>query len=180
MLVHFLDRERGGFFLSADDGEELFVRAKEYYDGAIPSGNSVAASNLLRLHRITGREEYAKAAEDTLRSFSEWIVRSPMAYTQLLLAVDFACGPSFEVVLAGDPEADDLRAMRREIQRRFAPNKVLLLRPEGAAPPITRIAAFTEPQVARDGKATAYVCRDFACEAPTTSWQDVIESLKGR
>src|SRR5262249_13394186 len=100
--------------------------------------------------------------------------RMPSAHALYLLALDFALGPSFEVVVAGDPAAADTRAMLRAFQARFAPNLVLLLRPEGEAPPIAALAPFTLDQQSRGGRATAYVCRNYACRAPTT---DVAEAL---
>jgi len=166
MVAHFRDEENGGFFLSADDAAELLgVRGKEAYDGAIPSGNSVAAWNLLRLARITGRTDLEQLAAGALRSHSKTVAQSPSAHTQLLRAVDFAQGPSYEIVIAGDPEAEDTAAMLRAFRSRYLPNKVLLLRPPGDSP-ITKIAPFTEAQ-SSSGPATAYVCRDFACKAPT-------------
>ena len=173
MRAHFADAERGGFFTAADDGEELLFRHKEVYDGALPSGNSVAAWNLLRLARLTGSTELEEDARRTLSAFGS-AARMPSAHTLYLLALDCALGPSFEVVIAGDPAAADTRAMLRAFQGRFAPNLVLLLRPPGDAPAIAELAPFTLDQTSRGGKATAYVCRNYACRAPTT---DVAQAL---
>jgi hypothetical protein len=166
MRAHFADAEAGGFFTSADDAEALIFRHKEVYDGALPSGNSVAAWNLLRLARLTGRQELEEDARRTLAAFGS-AARMPAAHTLYLLALDFALGPSFEVVVAGDPTAPDARALLGAFQRRFLPHVVLVQRPEGDAPPITRLAPFTAEQKSRAGKALAYVCRDRACHAPT-------------
>jgi len=173
MRAHFADAERGGFFTAPDDGEALLFRHKEVYDGALPSGNSVAAWNLLRLARLTGRAELEDDARRTLSAFGS-AARMPSAHTLYLLALDCALGPSFEVVIAGDPAAADTRAMLRAFQGRFAPNLVLLLRPPGEAPAIAELAPFTLEQTSRGGKATAYVCRNHACRAPTT---DVAQAL---
>jgi hypothetical protein len=178
MLEHFLDEERGGFYLSPDDGEELITRSKESYDGAIPSGNAVAALNLVRLSRLTGEARYEEHAEALFRAFSTDVASGPQGHTQLLLAHEFVAGPSYELVVAGDPSADDTRAMLRAVAEAFVPNAVVLLRPGGVAEPeIAGIAEYTRAQDWKDGVATAYVCRDFACRAPTTDVGEVLEAL---
>ncbi|HED64334.1 MAG TPA: thioredoxin domain-containing protein [Planctomycetes bacterium] len=177
MIAHFADEKGGGFFLSADDGDELLgVRGKEAYDGAIPAGNSIAAWNLLRLARITGRTAYEERAAGCMRSFSKTVARSPTAHTQLLAAVDFSLGPTFEVVIAGDPGAADTKALVRAFHARFAPNKVLLLRPPGETPAIARIAPFTKDQVPGEN-ATAFVCRDYTCKLPTSDVEKALSFL---
>ena len=178
MITHFPDEARGGFFSSADDGVQLFVRGKEFYDGAIPSGNSVAALNLLRLGRLTGETRYEEYAQGTLRAASVEVASVAGGHTQLFAAVDFATGPSFEVVIAGDPEADDTKAMLRALRRRFLPHKVVLLRPAaGEDSPITALADYAKLQPSLGGKATAYVCRDFTCAAPTTDVETMLRLL---
>jgi uncharacterized protein YyaL (SSP411 family) len=177
MRAHFTDAEHGGFFTTADDAEELLFRHKSVYDGALPSGNSVAAWNLVRLARLTGRTELEEAAERTLACFGS-AARTPMAHTVWLLALDGALGPSFEVVVAGDPAAADTRALLRAFQERYLPHLVLLLRPDGEAPAIAELAPFTRDQTSRAGKATAYVCRDHACRAPTTDVAQALANLE--
>ncbi len=181
MIEHFHDDVRGAFFLTADDGEELFVRGKEIFDGAIPSGNSVAALDLLRLARITGEVRYEELAAETMRAFSGEVTRSPGVFTMLMTAVDFAEGPSYEVVIAGDAQAEDTQAMLRAIRSRFLPHKVVVRRSaEGDGAPVTEIAEYAKPQTSLDGRATAYVCRQFTCEAPTTDVEVVLRSLEAR
>ena len=96
------DDSIGGFYFTPDDGEDLIIRKKEIYDGAIPSGNSVAMLNLLRLGRITADSSLEDKAVMIGRSFSTVVRQAPSAYTQLMVAVDFAVGPSCEVPIAGD------------------------------------------------------------------------------
>ena len=180
MLAHFEDPVRGGFFLSADDVDDLITRGKEAYDGAIPAGASIAAWNLLRLARLTGRMELEDHALRSMALFSRTAARNPSAHTQLMAAVDFVVGPSFEIVVAGDPAADDTRALLRAFRRRHLPNKVLVLRPPGAAPPITELIPYTAAQLPVGGQATAYVCRDFACKAPTTDVEEALGHLDPR
>ena len=176
MIAHFGDAEQGGFFSSADDAEALLFRHKDVYDGALPSGNSVAAWVLLRLARITGQTELEERAERTLRAFGG-AARSPAAHTLYLLALDFALGPSFEIVVAGDPAAADTRALLSAFAHRYRPHTVLLARPEGDAPPIAALAPYTLDQTSRAGRATAYVCRNYACRAPTSDIEQALRNL---
>ncbi|MFQ6114663.1 MAG: thioredoxin domain-containing protein [bacterium] len=179
MLTNFWDEKNGGLFFSADSLTELLVRTKEIYDGAIPSGNSVAALNLLRLGRITANEEFEKKAAAIGQAFTNQVKRAPIGYTQLMNAIDFAVGPSYEVVIAGDSKAADTRTMLQALQQRFVPNKIVLLRPTGhAAPPIVKIAKFTRYQTTLNGRATAYVCLNYACKAPTNNVEEMLKLLK--
>jgi len=176
VIKHFRDGDAGGFFFTPDDGEKLLVRPKEVYDGAVPSGNSVAMLNLLRLARLTGRTELEDEAAAVGRAFSQQVAKAPANHAMLMIAVDFAVGPSQEVVVVGDREADDTSAMLNAVGRAFVPNAVVLFIPsdKGAAE-ITELAPYATGFEAVDGKATAYVCSNYACERPTT---DVGEMLK--
>ncbi len=181
LLRHFWDNEAGGFYFTADDAEKLLVRQKDIYDGALPSGNSVAALNLLRLGRITGKAEFEEKAVRLGGAFSKAVKQMPSAYTQLLLAVDFALGPSYEVVIVGKSGTDDTKAMIRALRGHFVPNKIVLLRPSGEeSPDITRLAEYTKYQSSIHGKATAYVCLDYNCKLPTTDSEKMLEMLGAR
>ncbi len=169
---------QGGYFLSPDDGEELFQRPREIYDGAIPSGNSIAAMNLLRLGRMTGESAYEDKANALLNSFSGDIAGAPSAHAQALLALDFAIGPSLEIVLVGEKEAEDTQTMVDALHEQFIPNKVVLLRPPGDESEIIKLAPFTEAQVAIGGKPTAYVCRNFSCSLPTADAKKMVELMR--
>ncbi|MGZ5440561.1 MAG: thioredoxin domain-containing protein [Thermoanaerobaculia bacterium] len=153
----------GRFYITPENAETLLVRPREVGDGAIPSGNSVQLMNLVRLSRITANEAYEKQAAELLRTASDEVSLAPVAATYLLSALDFSLGPSFEIVLSGD----DVSAMRRAVFAPFVPNKVVVHRPSGASR-ITQIAPYTEEQRAIGGKATAYVCTNYACKLPTT------------
>jgi len=174
----FWDDEVGGYFLTPDDGEALIVRTKEIYDGAIPSGNSVACLNLLRLGRLTGESEFEHRADEVLQAFSGSVAAGPSNYTQLLLALDFQVGPSLEIVVAGSRDAADTRAMLRELERGFVPNKVVVLRPDEGAEAVQKLAPYTEYQTSIDGKATAYVCQNFTCQRPTTDVEQMLANVK--
>jgi hypothetical protein len=178
LLKYFWDNESGGFFFTPDDGESLLVRQKEIYDGAIPSGNSVAMLNLLRLGRITSSPSFEEKAASIGRAFSRNVQQAPSAYTQLMMAVDFGVGPSYEVAIAGKSQAEDTRAMVKALRTHFIPNKVVIFRPiEQEAPQITRLARFTKGKSSIDSKATAYVCLNHSCKMPTTDISRMLELL---
>lgn len=179
LIARFWDDKHGGLFFTAHDGEALIARTKEIYDGALPSGNSVAMMNLLRLSRITADPDLEKKAAAIGAVFSAQVAQAPSAHTQLLCAIDFAVGPSFEVVIASNPGAADTAAMLRPLRRTFVPNKIVIMRPnEPEPPPIVKLASFTAFQLPLDGRATAYVCRNYACETPTTEPSQMLRSLK--
>jgi hypothetical protein len=177
-IKRFWDSHLGGFYFTADDSEELIARKKEIYDGATPSGNSVAALNMLRLGRIVAAPGLEAKADRIGRAFSGSVKQFPSAYTQLMMAVEFGLGPSREVVIAGNPNATDTEVMLKQLRRPFLPHTVVLFRPmDQESPEITRIASYTDGQTSIDGKATAYICRDYNCELPTTDPGKMLELL---
>jgi uncharacterized protein YyaL (SSP411 family) len=178
MITHFWDDTGGGFYFSPDDGEDLLVRQKEVYDGAIPSGNSVAMLNLLRLGRITTNVDFEKKAAQIGSTFARTLKEYPSAHTQLMLALDFAVGPSHEIVIVGNLQNQDTLQMAHNLRTLFVPNKVLLFRPSGQElPEISHIAEFSKNLTAIDGKATVYVCTNYMCKFPTTDLNKVYDLL---
>ncbi len=178
-IEDFWDESGGGFFLTADEAEELLVRQRNDTDGALPSAGSVALLDLLRLGRMLQNSEYEDKAVALIRTTSRLVESSPTAFTFLLSAVDFQIGPSFEVVIAGDAASADSRALVQALRRQFVPNKVVLFRPSGEEQPeISDLAPFTRFQESSDGKATAYVCRDYACELPVTDSEEMLRLLE--
>jgi uncharacterized protein YyaL (SSP411 family) len=165
----FWDDQHGGYTFTGTDGDELIIRPKTTYDGAIPSGNSVAALALYRLGSLTADPRYERRAGELIAAFSGNIARGSSGHTQMLIALDYGLGPSVEVVIAGEVRSEDVRRMLRTLHARFIPNKVVVLRPGGVAgKKIAALAPFLSEQEAIDGKATAYVCRNHACSLPTT------------
>jgi len=177
-IKYFWDDQSGGFFLTAADGEDLLIRPREFSDGATPSGNSVMALNLLRLGRVTANPDFETRAQAIGRALSREARQSPSSFTFLMMAVDFGVGPASEVVIAGDPGREDTREMLRALRNEFFPGVVVILRPtEEESPAIVRLAGFTRDLITRGGKATAYVCRNYQCELPTTDPRDMLELL---
>lgn len=181
LIKYFWDHEAGGFFFTPDDGEPLIVRPKEIFEGAIPSGNAVAMWNMLRLGRITSDTELLDRAWSLASTFFTGIQQSPAAYTQFMAALDFAFGPTYEVVVVGDPAANDTQEMLTVLRSVFVPNKVVLFCPGNEeSPDISGIAGFTKSLSSKDGKATAYVCINTACERPTTDTATMLALLDTR
>jgi uncharacterized protein len=175
----FWDGSAGGFFFTSVESQELPVRKKEFYDGATPSANSVAACNLVRLARITGDLDHEAKAQEIGRAFAGSVSHVPSGYTQFLLALDFMLGPSHEVVIAGDLTAGDTTELLAAVRKPFVPNKVVVVRPNRDAE-ITRLAPYTKELDPIGGKATAYVCAGFTCQLPTTDSQKAIELLSAK
>ena len=179
MVRLFRDAEGGGFYFAGTDAESLIVRTQEIYDGAVPSGNAIAALVLLRLGDLTADPELGRQGRETVDAFAAALAASPTAFPQLLLALDFALGPTTEVVLAGDPGSPDLRAMLAGLDRRFLPRTVVAVRPPGAAGErMVALAPFLAAHEARDGRATAYVCRNYACSLPTSDPAAMLAQLE--
>ena len=178
MLIHFLDVDNGGFFFTGNYAEELLVRRKDSYDGAMPSGNSISMLNLVRLARLLGDSKYEDHAIAIGKAFSSDINRSHSAYSMMLVGLDFAIGPSFEIVIAGNPEHDDTREMLEQIRNTFIPRKIVLLRgTKEQSDTITELAPFTKYHEPLKGKATAHVCVDHNCKLPTTDLARMMELL---
>ena len=178
-IEDFWDSNIGGFFFTAKDSEKLLTKQKEIYDGAIPSGNSIAMLNLLRLSYITGNHELEEKADTLVRVFSEKIKASPLAYTQFLVAIDFAIGPSYSLVIAGDSDANDTIELISAILNEYLPNKVFMLRnTEQPTPEIDDFSNFVEFFYNLDDMATAYVCINKTCKPPTHDINQTLEFLK--
>jgi uncharacterized protein YyaL (SSP411 family) len=159
IVARFGDPERGGFFSTSADHEELIARRKEIGDHPIPSGNAAAALGLLRLGALTGEREYQRQAEGVFALFSQTATKHPESYAHLLRALDFHLAPTREVALIGDDVAE-LAAAVRSTHR---PHLVLAAGPAGSAEP-----ALLRDRPLVDGRTAAYVCERFSCQAPVT------------
>ena len=181
----------GGLFLNAESSEALIVRPRSSGDGALPGVESAALLNLLKLARIGDRRDYEQKAEALLRLASESVSRRPSAFTHLLSGLDFWLGPACEVVIAGDPQAEDTRRLSCAVQRAFLPNHVVLLRPQigspsepegtgGADAVLLRLAPFVrDHRAGAGGRAMAYVCRGQACAPPTADPEELLRLCRG-
>jgi uncharacterized protein YyaL (SSP411 family) len=163
----FWDKQSGGLFFTGKGNEPLITRSKEIYDGALPSGNSIAVLNFLRLGRMTGNADLEKRAEQLTRASPTQVMDHPVAYTQLLVALDFMIGPSQEIVIAGDPAHESTQAMIRAVHKEFLPNKVVLLHPDGPeGKRLEALSAFSARMRPINKQTTVYVCEQYTCKTP--------------
>jgi hypothetical protein len=171
MLAKFYDPAAGGFWLSPAQSSDLILRVKEDYDGAEPSGNSVAILGLLRLATITERKHFQEAAQKSLRLFADRLARLPQAVPHLLLALARWLASPRRVVLAGDPSHPLFPALLRAAHRPFAPDLTVL----GTAGPV---GPFAQTLPAVEGQPTAYLCTGTACQSPTRRPEELERLLR--
>ena len=169
MLARFGDEERGGFFSTAADHEELIARRKEIGDHPIPSGNSAAAMGLLRLAALTGERRYEQQAEGVFRLFAGPAASHPESFAHLLRAIDFHLSPIKEVALIGD----HLTELATTVRTKFRPHLVLAGGPEGSETP-----ELLQHRTEIDGLPAAYVCESFTCKQPVTEPGDLADLLR--
>jgi hypothetical protein len=175
--ARFHDPDHGGFYQTADDGERLIVRPKDLYDNAVPGGNSAAADVLLRMTLLTGDTGYERAAAGALRLVRDAMMKAPSAFGHALCALDTYLGPSSEVAIVGTPGDPETHALVREVAaNRFLPRTVLAIAAPDDQEAADAIALLADrPQ--RDGRPTAYVCRNFVCDLPVTEPADLATAL---
>ncbi len=175
---HFWDGKSGGFFSTADYHEALVARPKDLYDNATPSANSEAAEALLRLYLLTANSEYEEYALGIIKPLLPALGRAPTAFGRMLSVLDFYLGGAAEVALVGHFGHDDMNAMLRAVRTPFAPNKVVAAYEPGAED-VAREVPLLEGRPAVKGKATAYICRNYICQAPSTDPEEVLAQLMG-
>jgi len=168
MIARFWDKREGGFFLRSQEEAPLIVQSKELYDGATPSGNSVALCVLAQLGRLLAQESYEALAHRALERFSPWLAQMAWASPQLLQAVDFTLGPTQEVVIAGPRNHASTQAMMRAVNSRFLPRTVVVFRSTGQEA-IEKLIPPIKQQGPIGGEPAAYVCQQYACKQPTAS-----------
>ena len=165
----FWDEVSGGYFSSAADAGDVLVRMKETHDGAEPSANSVAALNLLRLGAVTGSEAMRARAETIFRLFGRRLREAAESLPQMLAAFERFCAAPRQVVIAGERDAADTRALLQAAQRVFLPNTTVLLADGGAGQAfLERGLPSLREMRKQDGRACAYVCENFTCQSPVT------------
>jgi len=179
MIELFWDETEGGFFYSGKGNETLIAQRKEAYDGAIPSGNSVAALTMARLSRMTGNVDLEKKVERMVQTFSSQISAYPLTSTHFLQALDFALGPAQEIVIGGDKKNQTTQDMIRLVQKSFLPHKIVLLQSEGYdGKRLAKLSSFITPMISFNPKPTVYVCEQFSCKKPMTEVEELESFLK--
>jgi len=177
MLRLFWDDEVSGFYDTGSDHERLIVRPRNIFDNAVPCGSSVAIETLLRLEVLTGQGEYKTRALAALRPMGDLMSRHPGGFGRFLCAHDFNVGPVIEVALLGDSH-EALRPLAAEVFGRFIPNRVVA-GAAGADPATLAGLPLLEGRAPIDGRATAFVCRNYACELPVTDPAALAKQLGG-
>jgi uncharacterized protein len=175
ILERFAD-PAGGFFDTAVDHEQLFTRPKDPQDNAIPSGGAMAATVLLRLAAFTGEGRYRDAAERAIGTVAPLMAQYPTAFAQWLVASSFAAGDAVEVAVIGDPVDPETRELLRPVWSVWRPFQVLAAAPADAA--AGSAIPLLHDRSPIDGRAAAYVCRDFVCLMPVTTADSLVDQLR--
>jgi uncharacterized protein YyaL (SSP411 family) len=172
MLARFRDAKNGGFFDTSDDHEELIHRPKDLQDNAVPSGNSMAASVLLRLSLLTENGDYWQLAEQCTATMTRLMSQYPSGFGHWLNAASFILGEPREIALVGS--TDELGPLLEVVRRGYRPFQVVAAGPEGEEASVALLR--DRPRVG--GRATAYVCRQFVCQAPVTNPEELARQLE--
>lgn len=175
-MIHlFWDVENGGFYFIGNDGEVLISREKEIYDGALPSGNSVAAVSLVRMAFLTGQMDFLDKAEDMLAAFYGDMDRYPSGGTHFLQSLLLRETPAKEVVVLGTDDDQDRTKLLSKLQAEFSPNVFILTSDSPAS--FSNIAPFAAKYKQIDSKITVYVCENFSCHKPTTDTDEALQTI---
>lgn len=174
-IKYFWDDISGGFYFTASDSEELLIRQKEIYDGAIPSGNSIALLNVVRLFCLSGKLEFEEMSAGMIKTFSRTVTSSPSAYAQFLSGLDFYFGPSKEILFTGNNE-EEIASYLKLLHEQFIPNKVILCKNNRNDKALAKAAEFTKSYTP-DEMTCVYVCEKFECKLPITTEADFQNEL---
>jgi uncharacterized protein YyaL (SSP411 family) len=161
MLAKFYDSENGGFWQSSSDAKDLILRVKDDYDGAEPSGNSVAALSLFKLGSIAGKKDFIEAAEKTLRLFSERLQKFPQAMPFMLQALDFHLQEPKRIVITGDSKSKKFQELLHTAHSIYQPNKIVL----GNSGAVEEFARTLPTK----NEATVYICTGNDCQLPANN-----------
>ena len=175
LIGHFWDEADGGFYFTSDTGEKLISRQKESYDGAIPSGNSISMLNLVKLSRITGNRDLEGKALKLGEFFSGLIKNSPSSHTQMMSAMSFIYGPSYEVFIVGEKDSTHTLNILKKLNSAYLPNKVVIFKPSDEKDgEIDKISDFSKNLKVIDNKTTAYICKNYYCKLPTSDPEKIL------
>jgi len=175
----FEDTAGGAFFTTAAGDASLVLRMKDDYDGAEPSGNSIALFNLLRLAHITDRSKYRDAAQRTVRALSPKMASQPVAVPQMLVALEYLQAVKREVVIVGDPKRELTQGFLRKLRTRFLPHTiVLLIDSEATREALAKYFPAVGSMREIGNQPTAYVCQDYTCQLPTNEVSKFSELLQ--
>ncbi len=175
----FWDPAAGGYYDASGKDPTVLIRTKEDYDGAEPSGNSIAALNLLRLSQMTDNREFREMAEITIASLGTRIRSTPEAVPEMLAALAWSLSTPREIIIAGNPGSEDTESLLAEVFSHFIPFRVIMLADgQAGQKELGTILPFISGINSLGGKATAYVCENYACQLPTTDRATVARLLR--
>ncbi len=178
-LEHFIDEINGGFYFTSDESEDLLVRMKDINDGAIPSGNSIAIINLVRLSKLTGNNDFHKIAQFASKAFYQQISSNPFWHTAALCGIDLLLSKSTEIVFT-EGYNSSAKEMIKAANSFFNPNQVILLKNPENKIDVELIAPFTSDMNIEEGKTIAYVCNNFVCNLPVDNTKKMLELISNR
>jgi hypothetical protein len=176
MVTAFWDQSSGAFFDTARDQERLVARPQDVTDNAIPSGTSLAVDVLLRAGMLLGQASWVDIARATLERLAPTAAKAPLGFGRLLEALDFHLGRTVELAVIGEPADPQTRRFLEVVRERFVPNRLVAVAPADNGLAIPLLA----DRHALDGKATAYLCEGFVCQAPTHDASDLARQLDAR
>ena len=177
MLDQFWDETAGGLYFTGAKNETLIARKKEIYDGAMPSGNSVALMNLLRLGRLTGETGLEDRADRIIKAFAQDVGQYPSAHTHFLMGLDWAMGPTREIVVVKGPDGGAGAEMVTAVHRTFLPRRVVMVKDTGDSQDLAGLAPLVRAMEPVDGVDTFFLCQGYACQTPLTEVSDVEAEL---
>lgn len=177
MLKLFKDEDQGGLFLYGSDGEELIVRPKDIYDGAIPSGNSVATLNMLRLARLTANSELENKAYEQFEVFAAKVKTIESAHAYFMTALLYSKVRGKDIIIAGKEDENETKAMIKKINNTYLPFATVVLNNDDKS--LNSINPELGAHKSLQGKPTAYICENFACKEPITDVQKFLEYIEG-
>jgi uncharacterized protein len=180
MIEEFADPEHGGFFFTGRHHEELIARQKDFYDNATPSGNAMAATALVRLGALTGRDDLTRSSRSALESVQVLLESQPAAGGQSLVALDFLLGSTREFAVIAGTDADEFSAVLEAIATPFLPHKVVAPATPDQAGSLAGTVPLLADRPTREGRTTTYICEHFACRAPVVGVDGVESALLDR
>jgi hypothetical protein len=177
----FWDSRGGGFFDTSGKDSSILVRMKEQYDGAEPTGSSIAVINLLRLAQITDNNDFREKATQSILAFGEALQKQPVVMPQMAAAYDFSIDKPRQIIIVGANDDPATQAMLREVHARFMPNKILVLLNGGSGQNhLAELNPFYSSLPMQGGRPTAYICQNFVCQLPATDIAAVIRLLDNK
>ena len=178
-INNFWDSDHKGFYFYDINSEDLIIRPKEVYDGAIPSGNSVSAYNFIRLSKLLKNEKFEDIANQTMNAFGSRINRYGYGYTMMLHAIDYHLGPSYEVIVVGNKNDTKTKSILNEVYRSKNLNKIIILIDPDDHEKINKIIPFSEFYLnIKSSDPKAYICKNYTCDLPTSDLEQIKKQLE--